>query len=79
MSTLDVIPPFKAVLSFANEIWLELSDAELSDEVVDSEEIKLELVDEGSLKVEAQKIALLCHPSEFTTECDHYQPPHFSS
>ena len=53
-ATVDVISPFNAVLSLALEVWLGLSAAELSDEAVDSEEIKLELVDEGSLKVEAQ-------------------------
>ena len=39
----DVISPFKAVLLLALEVWLGLSAAELSDEVVDSEEINLEL------------------------------------
>ena len=58
-TTLDVISLFNAVLSLALEVWLGLSDAEFSDEAVDSEEIKLELEDEGSLKVEAQEIALL--------------------
>ena len=47
----DVTSPFKAVLSLELEVWLGLSAAELSDEVVDSEEINLELVDESSLKV----------------------------
>ena len=50
-ATLDMISPFKAVLLLALEVWLGLSAPELSDEVVDSEEINLELVDEGSLKV----------------------------
>ena len=58
-TTLDVISQFKAVLSLALEVWLGLSAAEHSDEVVDSEEIKLNLVDEGNMKVEAQEIALL--------------------
>ena len=36
---LNVMSPFKAVLSLALEVWLELSVAELSGEVVHSEEI----------------------------------------
>ena len=39
------------MLSLELEVWLGLIAAELSDEVVDSEEINLELVDESSLKV----------------------------
>ena len=58
-TTLDVISPLKVVLSLELQVWLGLSDAELSDEVVDLEEIKLKLVDEGSLKVKAQEMALL--------------------
>ena len=57
-TTQDVISPFKAVLSLALEVWLGLSAAELSDEVVDLKEIILKLVDEGSMKVEAQEIAM---------------------
>ena len=47
----DVISPFMAVLLLALEVWLGLSSAELSDEVVDTEEIYPELVNEGSLIV----------------------------
>ena len=41
----------------ALEVWLGLSAAELSDDAVDSKEIKLKLVDKGNMK--AQEIALL--------------------
>ena len=38
-TTLDVISPFKSVFSLVLEVWLGLSAAEPSDEVVDLEEI----------------------------------------